>query len=78
MKPTEILSSEHRVIEQVLNCLEAMAERGVGGPLEEGTRKVPSPSSATSPTAAITARKRPTCFRPWRPRAFHATAGRPA
>ena len=27
MRPTEILSSEHRVIEQVLDCLEAMAER---------------------------------------------------
>ena len=25
MKPTEILSAEHRVIEQVLNCLEKMA-----------------------------------------------------
>lgn len=27
MKPTEILSAEHRVIEQVLNCLEKMAEQ---------------------------------------------------
>ena len=27
MKPTEILSSEHRVIEQVLNCLEAIARQ---------------------------------------------------
>lgn len=27
MKPTEILSAEHRVIEQVLNCLEKMADR---------------------------------------------------
>ena len=26
MKPTEILSSEHRVIEQVLDCLESMAQ----------------------------------------------------
>jgi len=26
MRPTEILSSEHRVIEQVLDCLEAMAK----------------------------------------------------
>lgn len=29
MKPTDILSSEHRVIEQVLNCLEKMVEIGV-------------------------------------------------
>lgn len=27
MKPTEILRNEHRVIEQVLNCLEAMVRR---------------------------------------------------
>jgi hemerythrin-like domain-containing protein len=27
MKPTEILSAEHRVIEQVLDCLEKIAER---------------------------------------------------
>jgi hemerythrin-like domain-containing protein len=27
MKPTEILSSEHRVIEQVLNCLDKMIQR---------------------------------------------------
>ena len=27
MRPTDILSSEHRVIEQVLDCLEAMATR---------------------------------------------------
>lgn len=27
MHPTEILSAEHRVIEQVLDCLDAMAER---------------------------------------------------
>jgi hemerythrin-like domain-containing protein len=27
MRPTEILSSEHRVIEQVLDCLEALARR---------------------------------------------------
>ena len=27
MKPTEILSSEHRLIEQVLNCLEKMAQQ---------------------------------------------------
>lgn len=27
MRPTEILSAEHRVIEQVLDCLEAMAAR---------------------------------------------------
>ncbi len=27
MKPTEILSSEHRVIEQVLDCLEKMADQ---------------------------------------------------
>lgn len=27
MRPTDILSAEHRVIEQVLDCLEALAER---------------------------------------------------
>lgn len=27
MRPTDILSQEHRVIEQVLNCLDAMADR---------------------------------------------------
>jgi hemerythrin-like domain-containing protein len=31
MKPTDILSHEHRVIEQVLTCLEKMAERGEAG-----------------------------------------------
>lgn len=29
MQPTEILMNEHRVIEQVLNCLEAMTERAL-------------------------------------------------
>src|SRR5688572_32532143 len=29
MKPTEILSSEHRVIEQVLDCLERIARQAV-------------------------------------------------
>ncbi|MCX7887840.1 MAG: hemerythrin domain-containing protein, partial [Verrucomicrobiae bacterium] len=33
MKPTEILMAEHRVIEQVLNVLEAMAERAANGDL---------------------------------------------
>jgi hemerythrin-like domain-containing protein len=28
MRPTEILSAEHRVIEQVLDCVEKIAERG--------------------------------------------------
>ena len=28
MRPTEILMQEHRVIEQVMNCLEIIAERG--------------------------------------------------
>jgi hemerythrin-like domain-containing protein len=27
MKPTEVLGAEHRVIEQVLDCLERMAEQ---------------------------------------------------
>ncbi len=36
MKPTEILSQEHRVIEQVLNCLEKMLDQsGVEGRLEK-------------------------------------------
>jgi hemerythrin-like domain-containing protein len=36
MRPTEILSSEHRVIEQVLDCLEAMVKGlRAGKPLEE-------------------------------------------
>ncbi len=36
MKPTEILRNEHRVIERVLNCLEAMARRAKSaGRLEE-------------------------------------------
>lgn len=30
MKPSDILSGEHRVIEQVLDCLEKMAERAEG------------------------------------------------
>ena len=35
MKPTEILTSEHRVIEQVLNCLEAIAQKaGSAGRLD--------------------------------------------
>lgn len=35
MKPTDILSSEHRVIEQVLNCLEKMVQEcAAGGPLD--------------------------------------------
>jgi hemerythrin-like domain-containing protein len=35
MKPTDILSHEHRVIEQVLTCLEKMVERcDAGGKLE--------------------------------------------
>jgi hemerythrin-like domain-containing protein len=29
MQPTEILMNEHRVIEQVLNCLEAIAQRAI-------------------------------------------------
>lgn len=36
MKPTDILSSEHRVIEQVLDCLEAMVRQCTsGGGLDE-------------------------------------------
>src|SRR5574340_70938 len=36
MKPTDILSAEHRVIEQVLHCLEAMALQAVAqGRLDE-------------------------------------------
>jgi len=31
MKPTDILSAEHRVIEQVLQCLDAIARQGVAG-----------------------------------------------
>ena len=31
MQPTDILMQEHRVIEQVLSCLEAMAERCAAG-----------------------------------------------
>jgi hemerythrin-like domain-containing protein len=31
MRPTEILSAEHRVIEQVLDCLEAIADRARNG-----------------------------------------------
>lgn len=31
MRPTEILMREHRVIEQVLNCLEVIAERAEAG-----------------------------------------------
>lgn len=34
MNPTEILKSEHRVIEQVLNCLEKMAEGARRGELD--------------------------------------------
>jgi len=34
MSPTMILSNEHRVIEQVLNCLEVMADRAERGSLE--------------------------------------------
>ena len=36
MKPTNILVNEHRIIEQVLNCLERMVERcSLNGRLEE-------------------------------------------
>lgn len=31
MKPTDVLSSEHRVIEQVLNCLDAMVRQCAAG-----------------------------------------------
>src|SRR5262245_10291866 len=34
MKPTEILSAEHRVIEQVLDCLERMAQGAESGHLK--------------------------------------------
>ena len=34
MRPTEILSAEHRVIEQVLDCLEKIGERAAGGTLD--------------------------------------------
>ena len=77
MKPTDILSDEHRVIEQVLDCLERMVEqpgvdRPAGRPSRPGTR---SSSSACLPTAAIMARKRPTSSRPWRPRDFRRNEG---
>ena len=40
MKPTDILSDEHRVIEQVLNCLEKMVQRcGQEGRLEKQPAK---------------------------------------
>ena len=79
MKPTEILTSEHRVIEQVLNCLEAIVGRPSRRAGSTGHRpRTPSLSSAISPTVAITARRKPTCSPPWRPRVFRATADRPA
>lgn len=40
MKPTDILSSEHRVIEQVLDCLERIiAEANANGKLDAGSAK---------------------------------------
>jgi hemerythrin-like domain-containing protein len=40
MRPTEILQNEHRVIEQVLSCLEKMAEQGVAdGQLDEASAR---------------------------------------
>ncbi len=42
MRPTEILMQEHRVIEQVLNCLEIIAQRGES----EGTLDVESANQA--------------------------------
>jgi hemerythrin-like domain-containing protein len=38
MRPTEILSAEHRVIEQVLDCLEALAARAVAEGRLDATR----------------------------------------
>ena len=40
MKPTEVLKAEHRVIEQVLNCLEVMTDRAcVDGRLDGATAR---------------------------------------
>jgi hemerythrin-like domain-containing protein len=40
MKPTEILASEHRVIEQVLNCLEAIVQKAkLAGRLDQQSAK---------------------------------------
>lgn len=42
MKPSDILKSEHRVIEQVLSCLEKMAEQAEAG------ERVDAPSAAAA------------------------------
>ncbi|WP_197530899.1 hemerythrin domain-containing protein [Bythopirellula polymerisocia] len=39
MRPTEILMQEHRVIEQVLDCLEVMAQRAEAGALDVESAK---------------------------------------
>ena len=71
MKSLEILMDEHRVIEQVLNCLEQILERcGTEGKLRQGHLLARhSTSSARLQIAATTARRKSSFPAAGKPRA---------
>ena len=63
MKPTNILVNEHRIIEQVLNCLERMVERCASeGKLEEAPARDAIGFFRAFAEVRIWPRKRPTSF----------------
>ena len=61
MNPTDILMDEHRVIEQVLNCLEKIIEQATAaGGWRKSLPGKPSTSSARLQIVVTTERRKPT------------------
>ena len=66
MKPTNILVNEHRIIEQVLNCLERMTEQCASeGKLEEAPAREAIDFFRAFADWHTWRRKRPTSFLWW-------------
>ena len=78
MRPSDILTEEHRVIEVALDCLEKIAEQcGASGEVESGSAEEAIDFFAISPTDSTMPRKKHISFRPWKRRAFRATMALP-
>jgi hemerythrin-like domain-containing protein len=79
MKPTDILSSEHRVIEQVLDCLDKMIQTcQLEHKFDEQSAKDAVDFFRNFADRCHHGRRRRICFRPWKPRASLVIADQPA
>ncbi len=78
VKPTNILVNEHRIIEQVLNCLERMIARcASAGKLEEAPARKAIGFFRVRRVLRIWRRKRSTCFLGWQERSALRDATHP-